>query len=93
MNEFEECELFETVDSNKISKTRKSMNNANNKFRYGHFMRLNLSETKKHISLYPIYDKLFNKLINIINKYNSLTLLPPNNKTFDEIISLKQMVY
>ncbi len=83
----EQCQLFEAVDTNKASKNQKSMKNANNEYRYGHFMRLNLSETERHIRAYPIHDSLFRKMIVIINKYNKLKF---GGRSKEEIHRLKQ---
>ena len=82
----EQCEVFEIVEANK-TKSSKNIKNANNKHRYGHFMRLNLSDTQKFLQKYAIYDQLFQKMIEIVNTYNNETFGSMNKS---EIHKLKQ---
>eukprot|EP00483_Globobulimina_turgida_P010090 UN10109 len=83
----EQCVVFESVAENKLSKSQKSMKNTNNRFRYGHFMRLNLSQTRKYTQTYPMFDKIFKKIIQIIQKHNKIKFA---NLSKDEIHKLKQ---
>eukprot|EP01084_Bolivina_argentea_P015452 28919_1 len=83
----EQCKLFETIDLHKTLKSQPSFQNTNNRFRYAHFMRLNLSQTETYIQKCPIYDETFKKIINIIRKYNQITF---GSLSKDEIHKLKQ---